>query len=244
MGKRRCLSLRILIVSALFILFHAGSSHATVFNAVTDFSSSNPSGPWSYGDGVTGLSFTPFGTFSGPGTCHIGGIVAGVSCWNAGNNAEPGVFINDTAATLTGGTVVFPTGVLLLHPGASVDTIVEWKALTTGTYTISGSFEILDTSPTGIIGLVDLNGASLFSGLLTGPGASGTTPGGSESFAFTKALAAGDILAFGVNNDGNFFDDSTGFNATVSSVPEPATIALFAGTLLAFGWLTRWRRSA
>ena len=132
--------------------------------------------------------------------------------------------------------MLVPTGVLEVHPGQSTDTIVQFTAPTSGRYTLSTSFELLDISPTGVIAEVYDNGTQLFSDTLTGPGAneSTETPGQSTAFSDTLNLKAGDTLSFAVNNDGNFLNDSTGLTATISAVPEPASWAMM---LVGFGGL-------
>ena len=118
---------------------------------------------------------------------------------------------------------------------------MRWTAPAAGTYDYSGLFELLDNSPTGVIGEVHEDGTSLFSGVLTGPPAnlSTLTPGGSESFSGSVALNAGDTLSFAVNNDGLFYDDSTGLKATVmlAGPPPPPipAIATLSSTKVNFG---------
>jgi hypothetical protein len=233
---------RVLALTCAIGLAIVGTSSATTYDAVANFSATNgPPSNWSYGFGVTGLSFTPYSTFSPSGVCQVGGVTTGLACWNTGNNSVPEVGINTTGTTLTGGTVVVPTGVLLLHPDTVLDTIVQFTVPVGGAYNISGLFEILDTSPTGIIGLVTLNGTNLFAGPLAGPGASGTSPGGSETFLRSRILQAGDILDFGVNNGGLYLFDSTGLSATISPTPEPVTMFLGGTGLLAFTYAARKR---
>jgi hypothetical protein len=226
----------------------SGTSSATTYNDASGFSASNPSGPWSYGDGTTGSSFTPYSVFS---TSCIG--FTGASCWEPPTLTlgVPLVVVNNTGSTLNAGTVVFPSGVLLVHPGPATDSIVRWTAPTSGTASISGFFELLDTKPTGVIGEIFDNGTEVFSGTLTSPGATHpSTTGESEAFSFTLAVNAGDVISFGVNNDRNFLDDSTGLEANIitsgpggsTSVAEPATLTLFGAGILGLGLRSRRKR--
>ena len=228
-----------------------GRSTGTSFDAVNDFSSTNPSGTWAYGSGNTGTSFTPLSVFSS--ACPVPTAVSGVSCWQAAVTVDsvPVVGKNVSGHTINFGprtNIVLPTGVLLVHPGISSDTIVQWTSPATGTYSISGVFEILDNSPTGITSEVFENSTQLYSKTLTGPPAVvPDTVGGRASFSLRETVAAGSVLSFAVNNDGNFLDDSTGFDATITSTtstPEPFTILFVGIGLLAVYALTRWKRHA
>jgi len=235
-GEPKMRYLTTVFLAGLMVVATESASRATLYDAFADFSSTTNGSPnpWSYGDGTTGTSFTPYIAFSPSGVCNAGGILSGIACWNTSNNHEPSIGINTTASTLSGGTVILPTGVLYAHPGPSTDTILRFTAPSAGTYAISGTFEILDTSPTGVIGLVELNGLNVYSGTLAGPGASGGSPGGSESFYFVTALSAGDVIDIGVNNDGNYLFDSTGLTVDISatSVPEPSSLAIFVVGLI------------
>jgi hypothetical protein len=113
---------------------------------------------------------------------------------------------------------------------------VRFTAPTSGLYNLSGLFELLDTNPSGVIVSIYFN--SIFAGAvpLTTPGAMHPgTPGETIPFgASSLTLAQGDTIDFGVNNDGSFYDDSTGLALTISTVPEPAACALM---LVGFGGL-------
>ncbi len=69
------------------------------------------------------------------------------------------------------------------------------------------------------------NGVSLFGGLINGYGDTTT-------FSMTLVLKAGDLVDFavGYGSNNNYFDDSTGINATLTfngaSVPEPGSLIL------------------
>jgi hypothetical protein len=215
------------------------SASATVFNDAADFSSSNPSGAWSYGQGTTGVSFAPYTVFST--SCNG---VSGVSCWQPLiiTFGVPVVGLNTTGSTINFGTVVLPTDLLWVHPGPATDSIVRWTAPTGGTYGISGLFELLDTNPTGVIGEIFDNSVNVFIAPLTAPGAiHPNTPGQSKSFALTLSLNANDVISFGVNNAGNFLFDSTGLIATIAPVPEPWSLGLVTSGLFGLWWLRKGR---
>ncbi len=136
---------------------------------------------------------------------------------------------------------MFPPDTLSVHPYAGDDTIVRWTAPADGTYSIAGFFDILDIYPTGIIGLVYENGTQLYSGELLGPPAQFPDKvGGREDFSFSGLnLKAGDVISFGVNDDNNFYYDTTGFDATITLVPEPGSLLLVASGLAAAGGFVR-----
>jgi hypothetical protein len=236
-----------LVVAAMVTVLIPGISNATIWNDVTDFSSSNPSGAWRYGDGITGTpSFFLYTAFS---TACDG--FSGVSCWQPPPAdvmfGVPVVGINTTGSTLDFATVVLPTDVLWVHPGVSTDSIVQWTAPAAGIYSISGFFEMLDTAPPPqghpvFVGIYD-NSTPEFGGSLFLPRASPPdTPGQKDPFSLTLSLNAGDVISFGVNNGGSVFFDSTGLAATITTVPEPTSLSLFASGLAGFWWL-RKRRS-
>jgi len=203
---------------------------AQTWDATTDFAAQNPNGAWSYGWGVTGTSFTIY-TIYHPDCGDLVGV-QGYVCWTADlYNHVPAVGFNTTGDWLNWLTVVDPPNALLLHPAPDWnpgDSIVQWTAPADGTYRISGFFEILDTNPTGITGLVYRNSTLLYSGTLTGPPAHHPDQvGGREDFYFPQlTLNAGDIISFGVNSDRTFYDDSTGFNAVIVTPPNAPACAV------------------
>jgi len=214
-----------MLAAAATCLCGATAQAATIYSAQGDFSiASNPNGAWAYGTGTAGSSFAAM-PVSGYGVLN-----ANFAYWQVANPVSlvPLIGVNTGSSPDVFGTVLVPTDVLFMHPGPSTDAIVQWTAPSAGTYTISGGFELLDDNPSGVIGEVYDNGTQLYTGTLTGPAANlGTlTPGGSETFSETVTLAAGDKISFAVNNDGSFYDDSTGLMATITAVPEPATWAM------------------
>lgn len=220
---------KILTRSFAAVLF-MGSIHAQTFDATSSFSSANPNGAWAYGTGTLGTSFTRMTVYTN-GNCSLS---AGISCWQPSTvvNTVPAIARNESASILNFATIVLPTNLLLLHPGPSTDTIVQWTAPQAGTYSIAGFFELLDTAPTGIVGAVFVNSNKVYTGTLTAPAAvHPNTIGARESFSLVQTLAAGAVLSFGVNNDGNYLDDSTGFDATITLV-NPNTPTISAGGVL------------
>lgn len=239
-----CMARLFSLVAAMATVFSPGISNATIWNDVTDFSSFNPSGAWRYGDGITGTTFFLYTAFST--TCDG---VSGISCWQPPVTmfGVPVVGMNTTASTIDFATVVLPNDVLWVHPGVSTDSIVQWTAPAAGIYSISGFFEVLDTAPPPqghriFVGIYD-NSTPEFGGSLFIPRASPpNTPGQKDPFSLTLSLNAGDVISFGVNNGGSVFFDSAGLAATITTVPEPTSLSLFASGLAASWWF-RKRRS-
>ena len=206
-------------------------AQAATWNAVTDFSTTfNANGQWSYGEGVGGsapLLFTD-STTRGNVSQPIP-IDPSVQYWQSSvpTSYVPIVGENYGAAAGCCGTIpAVPPGILWLHPGINDDVIVQWTAPAAGTYSFSGSFQILDTNPSGIIGEVFDNNSKIYSGVLSSFGAT-------ETFGGTVHLAANDTLQFVVNNDGLYYDDSTALTATISSTPLPSTWTMLIAGFIA-----------
>jgi hypothetical protein len=219
-GKMDC-KRRVLI--NLFISLFAIAASAQTWDAVKDFSSSNPSNNWEYGHGQTGTNFAIYGSFSS--SCPAFSGFSGVECWWTGGQSLPAVGLNYTSGTLcynSSSTVVLPTNALWMHPGSSLndDSIVKWTAPTSGTYSISGFFEGLDSiDQTGVYVSVYRNTTPIFGPVFYQQAASCPNPGPSLNIPTqTLSLAAGDVISFAVNNGGNYIYDSTGFEASISVV--------------------------
>jgi hypothetical protein len=216
---------RLLLATAATLAL-AGAARATTWELTSSFSTASSTGVFSYGTGVNGRSFTPFTNFNSD--C----LGAGTACWQTLTPVSevPAVIANTSGATINTGTVVLPLGVLLVHPGPSTDTIVQFTAPATAVYGYDSVFELLDTNPSGVIASVYIQGFYEGATTLTTPGATHPgTPGQSVSFSASDILLGqGETIDFGVNNDGSFYDDSTGLALTVTSgeVPEPAAWAL------------------
>ena len=233
----------------VFLLPNISNASPISWNGAADFSSADPSGQWSYGHGTTGSLFIPYTDFNSPCDGQ-----AGTACWQPPaadiQFGVPLVGIDTTSSAFSFGTVVLQTGVLWMHPAngpVASDSIVRWTAPASGTFSISGLFELLDTNPTGVfVGIYDnsllLDAAGLASPGATPPG----TPGQQHAFSLLLNLNAGDVISFGVNNGGVVFNDSTGLDATirtVNAVPEPTSVTLVAGGT-ALLWLRKRRRNS
>ena len=137
------MNLRITIATAAAVAAAAvaSSSFAQTYSAAGDFSSSNPSGVWSYGSGQPG-QVTALANFST--NCFASD--SGLSCFNNGDpNTVPSV-----GASANGGTATFltpaisvPSTDLFLHPGVdpSNNADVVFTAPNAGSYTLAGYFE-------------------------------------------------------------------------------------------------------
>ena len=210
------------------LLFSTSAASALTFNAANDFSIvSNPNGAWSYGySTMLGGVFVPF---TASGTNIVGAANPNFNYWEIGS--APLVFKNTAATNQLGGiSVNLDPGQLAFHPGPLGEiALVRWTAPSADSILLNTLFSGRDTIGTTTDVHIFLNGVALFNGLINGFGAA-------TSFVSTLAVAQGDIIDFavGYGTNATYFADSTGLSATISSVPEPATLLLF-GVALA-GW--------
>ena len=196
-----------------------------------------------YGYGTGGGGFTAFGT---TGLC-VG--TAGTSCKYVPQGSAFGFDLPAIGLGTTGSTVNFYTnqldpGVLFLQPGSAPtgqDVILRFIAPATALYTLSGSFQRIDTTNNGdgVNVSLALNNAPLFSQYLTNQ-TSFAPVGGTLPLTLTQ----GDVLSFVVNNNGDFGYDGTGLKATITStaLPEPATWGMMILGFGVLGALLRRRR--
>ena len=233
--------LKLLAATAVLIPFAAVTGHATVYDAVSGFALLPASAaPFSYGYRIGAGAFTPYDST----TASCAGI-GGLACnYAAGfnNNTLPAVGKNTTGSLIVNGSVRIPTDELFLHPVGlnsglpAGDTIVRFTAPTAGTYQVSGLFQLIDVSPSGVA--VSIEGGTLpFAAPLAGPYLT------TANFSFSTVLLAGGTLDFVVDPAGSYFNDSTGLSATITSsdIPEPASMALLGLGLTAMAAVRRRR---
>jgi hypothetical protein len=211
----------------------APAANALVYDAAADFSATNPSGVWSYGERVAPGGFIPLGPFQtgcyGQATinCFVSTTPAPGSVPVISKNVGP-------VAVFFVGTVVQPTNVLLMHPGPTTDAVLRFTAPTEETYAYSGFFQTLDLFPNGVI--LDINGA--VTPFLGAPAVAGTLSGGGKfAFSGNVHLTAGQTFDLAVGRGGDYHFDSTGLSLQISPftpslTPEPAAWTMM---ILGFG---------
>lgn len=230
----------------LFVVCGTSSRAAAqvVYNVATDFSlSSNPNGVWSYG--TTGTTLTgPLTLFTSSTTAFIDNpnFSAWVGTETAFGNFYPAVAKNTAATNQVGGGGFVPLlpGQLFITPGPSgAYGVSRFTAPAAGLFTLAALFQGRDTRGTSTDVHILHNGVSIFDGIVTGF----DTPS-NQSFSTQLTLSVGDRLDFAVGFGPNmtFFQDSTALAATLTPVPEPASLALIV--LPAAAWFVRRRRMA
>lgn len=160
--------------------------------------------------------------------------------WNEGSgDYTPILGYNNLGSDITHNTLVWPSETLFLHPGRYGQlAVLSWLSPTSAMIDISFNFSDIDSGGgNGVNWFVELNGASntLASGNFGNGGSSGLT------MLSNVAVEAGDRVNFILDMNGGYEYDSTGIYAAITQVPEPASLALWAG-LGAMGLVAARRR--
>jgi hypothetical protein len=216
---------------------------ALAYDATADFSASNnPNGVWTYGSApALNGSFAAYSSNAASTATTTGSM----SAWSNGNPASvPWLGKAGASGWTCCGTVVVPTNTLTMHPGAGGEySVVRFISPAAATYQVNASFWAQDTVGTNTDVHVYKGAGSLWSAAVVG------TPSAPdlETFSGLVTLAVGEALYFKVgaggstNGSPNYFFDSTGFNATVTAVPEPMSAALLLAGLGAVTLVARRR---
>jgi len=219
------------------LLFVTGFATAQAFNAASDFSpTANPNGDWSYGwsqSRGSGFNLLPqtmnncgYGVYTGTSLCEVFWAGSGICCFAL----TPGVFHNGNGEDIKAGTAVVPKGAIGLHPGPhGENAVVRWTAPAAGTYYVSGFFFGVDTIGTTTDVAILHNGTQLFAGNVSGfyqyspsmPASNGTSP--TQAYHGLVTVAVGETIDFtvGYGQNGNYFNDSTGLEAIISTPTRP-----------------------
>ncbi len=200
-------------IAGLPVRLQIGTGGATVNDAVQDFSlASNPNGVWTYG-AMSDFNGTTFSQLLAPVPATTCTSPAGGECWTNGgsfpNNAS--IIRNTTPKALSySGTVVQPPDVLNLAVQNTLPA-VRWTAAHTDTYTLSGSFSRIDTTPQPVnVRVLQDGNNTLFSSL-------NLTNGVPASFAFTNMqINAGETLDFYAGPGALPTNGSTGLKVTIT----------------------------
>jgi hypothetical protein len=141
----------------------------------------------------------------------------GVDYWiNDPHIAVPAVTHNGTGSPIyLFGSVLFQPGELGFHPGSdNTHAVIRFTAPTSDSYALSTAFSGLDYGPTTTDVHVLVNGTSIFD------------------------------FSVGFGENGNYYGDTTGVEATLTSgaVPEPASLVVWSVIGLAVTAGCFWRR--
>ncbi|MBE7495886.1 MAG: PEP-CTERM sorting domain-containing protein [Verrucomicrobiaceae bacterium] len=136
-----------------------------------------------------------------------------------------------TSVTSVGGALVGPHQIIL-HPEDGLANVIRWTSPGAGLYSINALWDDLDHGGgDGAVADVVINGVSFFSQVF------GYSTQASINQNFTLGL--GDTVDFVLSQNGDIQFDSTGFDATISLVPEPSRALMLAAGI---GWLLVRRR--
>ena len=238
---------------ALGALPLATAASATSYDLTHNFGSP----VFSYGSGGFANGALTFHAFSNVynGCFNVGGFsctTSGPAGDTSGSSNLPGIGATASGAHFL--TVDVPAGDLWAHPSNAAsdnDAIIQFTAQEAGRYLLDGLFARLDNMTSGSndpgnngvsVSIFATSGGitSLLysSSVLAGYG---VTQGATATYDFAAQLGAGDVISYVINNNGNYYNDSTGLGGTIAyaggdnstaAVPEPTSWSMM---VLGFG---------
>jgi hypothetical protein len=231
--------IRVMNIKTLFIILVAVQlgpalhSRAGTYDVAADFSTNaNPNGVWSYGYATTLGGSLILYTNNSYSTASV------IGWWQDIYLGAPGLFYNTTdhATTAGDGTPNLAPHQACFHPGPNNEyCIYRFTAPAAGNYQLQAAFVGADIVGTSSDVHVLVNDSPIFDGLVNGFG-----PGTGPSFNTNLMLQANDRVDFAVGYGGNnFFYDSTGIQATLTSSPELSVQFVSAGQAR-FSWPTNF----
>ena len=207
---------------------------ALAADVVTDFGGAG----FAYGTGTGATNFTS--------TPDQGDNCFGVqlSCYGAGPNAVPTIAQNVSGSPQNFQTVSVPNNFLLMHPGNS-DSVLRFTPGTAGLFRVAGLFQRLDTttSGSGVVASIFHTSATLGTPVLDRAFVIAPNNFGAFAFDFVVGVVGTGSVFFTVSNgNGDFNFDSTGLQATITSVPELGTWGMMLLGIGMIGGAARYRR--
>ena len=240
MGSQDMIRTLLAASTAIATLTFAGGASAATYDAFTSFDGTQGAGNFYYGLADSANPGNSGTFFTANTNCFIDNSVC---LQQAPNHDVPG-FAKGGSPEFQYGSVIVPQDRLLAHPGDnSLQTFLAFVAPTAGSYLFTATFNVQDINPTGVnISLIQTTDAHL--PLIFSPlgsiGAQNPVYTYSGRFNLTQSQA----LGFGIDNAGQYFNDSTGVNLSVTAVPEPASWALIIVGFGAIGATQRRRKGA
>lgn len=243
--QRHAVSRAFLLAGAVALL--AGPALAAVYDLSADWStSSNPNGPWAYGDSagtLTTLQTDYASLIYGPGLSAWATTANGTGLIASWMKMGPTPDVTAAIQYLAGDVISGPWDANVGAPGRGPSSVVRWTAPAATTIDITGftwhahvnAFEAQNWA-------LSVDGVTQASGVVTDSLANGRS--NPDSFGLTGiAVDMGDVVAFSFTPS-VFYANWVGLSLTITTdvaVAEPATLAVLGAAILSLAAARRRR---